>query len=101
MPSRADMTERAGVIMASPMNSAAPIKPAKNNTGMKLPDFFIRSARSDRVPPSPSLSARSRKSRYLNVTMIVSVQTIREIRPMTSSPCTPSFEKGRSASRNA
>ncbi|MNW21434.1 hypothetical protein D3C71_2223580 [compost metagenome] len=62
---------------------------------------FINSASSESVPPSPWLSARSRNSTYLIVTMIVSVQIISEIRPMISTSVTPSRETGRSASRNA
>ncbi|MHC2214683.1 hypothetical protein ACVIGV_000071 [Rhizobium leguminosarum] len=100
-PSSADMTDKAGVIIASPMKRAAPIRPAKKSTGTFRPIFFTRRARSESAPPSPSLSALRRKSTYLKVTMIVSVQTISEIRPMTSVSCTPSAAKGLNASRKA
>ena len=53
------------MIIASPMNSAAPMIPAKNRIGTLAPVFFISNARSEKVPPSPLLSALSRNRTYL------------------------------------
>ncbi|MCY1481532.1 hypothetical protein D9M68_150610 [compost metagenome] len=100
-PSTAERTDKAGVIIASPMKSAAPAIPMKKRIDACPLADFIRRASNDSVPPSPWLSARSRNSTYLIVTIIVSVQIISEIRPIISTSVTPSWETGRSASRKA
>lgn len=83
-PSTADMTEMAGVITLSPKNSDAPMTPRSMTTLQRLPPLgtpWRTSAASAMMPPSPSLSARSTKSTYLIVTMMVSDQNIQEIVP--------------------
>ncbi|MNU72048.1 hypothetical protein D3C71_614950 [compost metagenome] len=84
-PSTAESTDSAGVIMASPRNRAAPMRPSTMSTPRWVPAVFISSASSESVPPSPSLSARSSSVMYLKVTMIVKDQIISDVRPMTSS----------------
>ena len=85
-PSTADSTEIAGVMMASPKNSAAPQMPMTRIAAAGASDRLLRaSAISDSVPPSPLLSARSTKTTYLIVTMTVSAQTISDSTPSTSS----------------
>ena len=68
-PSTADRTEIAGVIMLSARNSEAPKIPrAVSRTTVRAREAPVRrrlgratSVISDRMPPSPSLSARSTK----------------------------------------
>ena len=100
-PSTAESTDSAGVIITSPRKSAAPIRPSSISSAAWPFAVFISSASSDNVPPSPSLSARSRNSTYLTVTMTVSDQIIIEIRLMISNWVSPSCEIGLSASRKA
>ena len=61
MPSTADNTEIAGVIMLSPENNAAPKMPSVASTSAVRPlraPHRRTSATSAMMPPSPSLSAR-------------------------------------------
>ena len=85
MPSTADSTEMAGVIMLSPKNSDAPKIPSRASRSFVrwLPGTAIRRIRvmRERIPPSPSLSARSTRRTYLIVTMMVSDQKIMEMSP--------------------
>ena len=68
----------------------------------RLEKLLRASAISDKVPPSPRLSARSTKPIYLTVTMMVSAQTMSDNTPSTASrDATPSPEDATSASRNA
>ena len=76
----------AGVMMASPENRAAPMTPSRNTAPPRLPSACWASAMSDRVPPSPLLSARIRKRTYFAVTVISSAQISSEMMPITS-PC--------------
>ena len=68
-PSTADSTEIAGVIMLSPKNSDAPKMPSATRIACvrRLPRTPCRRIKviSARMPPSPSLSARSTSSTYL------------------------------------
>ena len=86
-PSTADRTEIAGVIMLSPKNREAPKTPraASSSLVRALPGTRRRLIKvmSDRMPPSPLLSARMTSSTYLMVTMIVTDQKINEISPYT------------------
>ena len=84
-PSTADSTEIAGVIMLSPKNSEAPKMPSparmsfvRRPPGTLRPLIRVMRAR---MPPSPSLSARSTSRTYLIVTMIVTDQKISEMTP--------------------
>ena len=86
-PSTADSTDIAGVIMLSPKNSDAPNtpRPARMSLVRRLPAAprrLINVIRA-RMPPSPSLSARITSRTYFSVTMMVTDQTISEIRPYT------------------
>ncbi len=74
-PSSADSTEIAGVMMASPENSAAPATPRKNTVAVRWPSACWASAISDSMPPSPLLSARIRNRTYLAVTVKNSAQS--------------------------
>ena len=99
-PSTAESTEMAGVMIASPRNSAPPTMPRPRIQAGRLAKALLASVISDSVPPSPLLSARSTKTTYLTVTTMVSAQTISDSRPSTS------FSDGEppaacSASRNA
>ena len=82
-PSTAESTEMAGVIIASPQNSAAPATPIRKATVVRLPSAIWASACSDRTPPSPLLSACIRNSTYLPVTTISSAQMISDTTPTT------------------
>ncbi len=74
----------AGVMMASPENSAAPTTPSRNTAPPRRPSACCASAISDSVPPSPLLSARIRKRTYFAVTVISSAQISSEMMPITS-----------------
>ena len=75
-PSTAESTEIAGVMMASPENNAAPATPSRNTIfarrPTRRPSADCASAISDRMPPSPRLSARIRNTTYLAVTVKIS-----------------------------
>ncbi len=77
----------AGVMMPSPKRSAAPTMTSPATSPMlprgALPSLGGTSARSAMMPPSPSLSARIRKERYLTVTTIVTLQTMSDTTPRT------------------
>ena len=81
----------AGVMMASPENSAAPATPSRKISLERRPSAFCASAISDSVPPSPLLSARIRKNTYLSVTTMNNAQISSETMPTTSDSTTPSF----------
>ena len=86
-PSTAESTEMAGVMTESPKNSAAPKTPRRATAEAIRPGFKLRRtlvARA-RIPPSPSLSARSTKQTYFRVTMRMSTQMMQEMTPVTSS----------------
>ncbi len=89
-PSTADSTEIAGVITASPANSAAPVTPSRKMIFEPRPSDLRASAISDSVPPSPLLSARIRKNTYLRVTTMNKAQISSETMPITSDSTTPS-----------
>ena len=107
MPSTAPNTETAGVIIPSPTSSPAPSTPSSSSTrgGLRLPlPLLSTSENSVRMPPSPSLSARSTKNRYLSDTTSTSAQSTSESRPSTLSgvggtpwPPGPVFTHSRSA----
>ena len=87
-PSTADRTEIAGVMIASPTNSAAPTTPRMRMSAGWVAKPLRASDISDSVPPSPSSSARSTKPTYFTVTISVSAQTISDRTPRTSSRTT-------------
>ena len=82
-PSTAERTEIAGVITESPRNMEAPITPSMNTNVVRRPMARVASAVSDRVPPSPLLSARSRMSTYFRVTTMISAHRIIDRTPST------------------
>ena len=57
--------------------------------GVRRPIARVASAISDSVPPSPLLSAFSRRRTYFNVTVMISDQTISDSTPRTISEVTP------------
>ena len=85
VPSTADSTEIAGVIMLSPKNSAAPNTPRPASTNFVRPWTSLPIWRiceiSAMIPPSPSLSALITRPTYLTVTISVTDQKIRETMP--------------------
>jgi hypothetical protein len=86
-PSIADSTEIAGVMTPSPNRSAAPMTPSRTTIGTPGPLAIRSEATSDksaRMPPSPSLSARSTNTTYLSETISISAQKISETMPSTS-----------------
>ena len=85
VPSTAESTEIAGVIMLSAKNSAAPNTPTPASTnfiraGSSFPIWRICEIRA-MIPPSPSLSARITRPTYLTVTINVTDQKISETTP--------------------
>jgi hypothetical protein len=84
-PSTADSTEIAGVIIESPRNIAAPIRPSRKTSVVRLPSALVASAVSDSVPPSPLLSARNSSKTYLRVTTTISAHRISDSTPRTVS----------------
>ena len=100
-PSSAESTEIAGVMIASPENSAAPATPRKNTKLERRPSARCASAIRDSVPPSPLLSARIRNSTYFAVTVKNSAQSKSEIVPITASSPSPRFFEWASDSRSA
>ena len=92
----------AGVIIASPKKKAAPMMPSASTK----PPFFCSSVStsttSERMPPSPLLSAFIRKTTYLSVTMRMSAQISSEATPSTAARRSPpAATTGCSASRMA
>ena len=74
----------AGVITASPKNSAAPAMPMPVINVTRFGKTLRASAMMESVPPSPLLSARSTMSAYFSVTTMVSAQTMIDRAPMMS-----------------
>ena len=69
---------------------------------LPLPSALCAKAISARVPPSPSLSARSRIKTYLNVTTRISAQMINDKIPrMISGPAVAASPDANTASRMA
>ena len=101
-PSTADSTEIAGVMTESPRNIDAPMTPRSRIKGVRRPAARVASAISDKVPPSPLLSARNSNSTYFSVTVTISAQTMSDKTPSTMSLVTPrSLLAASTASRNA
>ena len=79
-----NLADIAGVIIASPKKKAAPMMPMASTK----PPFFCSnvstSTTSDRMPPSPLLSARIRKTTYFSVTMRMSAQISSDATPSTA-----------------
>jgi hypothetical protein len=84
-PSTADSTEIAGVITASPKKNAAPAMPSPSSRDTLPWATRWPSAIRAKMPPSPSLSARSSTTTYFNVTISVSAQRMSESTPTTAS----------------
>ena len=85
-PSTADKTEMAGVMIPSPKNSEAPIKPIEINSNFfRWLKLVLRkfSASKAIIPPSPLLSARMTIAEYLMVMTMVMVQKIMDKIPNT------------------
>ncbi len=89
MPSTADITEIAGVIMLSPKNSAAPKTPTPASTNFAPPETSFPIWRiceiSAMIPPSPWLSAFMTSPTYLTVTTSSTAQKTSETNPKTLS----------------
>ena len=83
IPSTADSTDIAGVIMLSPKNSAAPKMPTDPSTPNAFVDSRLSPSNASRAsrPPSPSLSVRMNVSTYISVTITVMAQNTSEIAP--------------------
>ncbi len=92
-PSTADSTEMAGVMTPSPYNrpaastrvnpsppsSGAPVGRSPGVRDAAIPRWI--SARSAKVPPCPSWSARRTRTMYLTVTERVRIQSTRLVAP--------------------
>ena len=92
----------AGVIIASPKKKAAPIMPSASTKPPFLRSSVSTSTTSDRMPPSPLLSARIRNTTYLSVTMRMRAQISSEATPITAARRSPpATTTGWSASRMA
>jgi len=93
MPSTAEITEIAGVITPSPNSIAAPITTTTTNQvargGMPFSGRAKSSARSARMPPSPSWVTRMTIDTYLMQTTMTRAQMIRERMPSTFSGSRP------------
>ena len=84
IPSTAESTEIAGVIIASPKNIADPKmpRPTSHQRSCAWPSVpRDTSAVSARMPPSPRLSARMMSTTYLSVTTTTSAQKMTDRRP--------------------
>ena len=104
IPSTADRTLMAGVIIPSPYRRAAPKSPSRIRTFLDPTSSSRRGATravSARMPPSPSLSARNTKRRYLTDTTITSAQKISDRTPSTLVGSTASPYPRRKLSRRA
>jgi hypothetical protein len=79
----------AGVMIASPKKKEAPMIPKNNGS----PPFFLKrlsiSTTSERMPPSPRLSARIITKTYLMVTMVMTDQTKSDTTPKTAERTSP------------
>ena len=85
----AERTEIAGVMIASPENSAAPATPRKKTGTTAWPSADWASAIRDRMPPSPRLSACMRNNTYFAVTVKNSAHMSRDMVPITPPSVTP------------
>ena len=86
-PSIAESTEIAGVMTPSPYSSAAPITPSRTSSGSRSPMATLPAATKDssaKMPPSPSLSARSTSVTYFSDTIAISAQRMSDTMPVTS-----------------
>ena len=89
MPSTAESTLIAGVIIPSPNSSAVPNNPSRSNNPLRtrrpVADVSrgATSAVSARMPPSPWLSARRSNSTYLMPMINTSVHTMIDTAPIT------------------
>ena len=72
----------------SPRNIEAPMTPTMKMKVVRRPSARVASAVSESVPPSPLLSARSRISTYLSVTVMISAHRISDRTPSTVSRVT-------------
>jgi hypothetical protein len=96
-PSTALSTEIAGVIMLSPYRREAPKSPSSTSTQWRrraCSEAGVTSAVRAIIPPSPQLSARITKARYLIEMTRISAQKISDSSPSTlaavgATPCTP------------
>ena len=88
-PSTAESTDMAGVIMASPKKKAAPIMPSVRTNPLLVLSSVSTSTTSERIPPSPRLSARMRKKTYFSVTIRISAQISSEATPRTAARRSP------------
>ncbi len=104
-PSTAESTEIAGVIIPSPYSRAVPNSPRRTRPQRTREFRDWAEGRinevSARIPPSPSLSARSTKARYLRDTTMISDHTISEITPRTVSRVTARPSAATNACRKA
>ena len=83
-PSTAERTEMAGVMTPSPYRRAVPKTPSATRTPARATRRCSRGrtrAVRARMPPSPLLSARITKNRYLTEMMMTSDQNAREQMP--------------------
>ena len=100
MPSTADSTEIAGVIMASPKKRQAPPRPITSITVRARPQTGNASESNAIVPPSPWLSARITSTTYLIATTSTTAQKTSDNTPrMAAGSCEepPAFNDSRSA----
>ena len=92
-PSTALSTDTAGVMSASQKKSAVPASASPISTCEPRAAGTSRrcaSAKSARIPPSPSLSARIMTTTYLSVTEIASAQKMSDNTPrIAAGPCDP------------
>ena len=105
-PSTADRTEIDGVSTPSPYSSAAPNSPASSSRKRgrgpaRSASPALMSESRARMPPSPSLSARMTKARYLIEMTTVSAQKMSERTPSTLSGVISIGCSPRKHSRNA
>ena len=85
IPSIADITDMAGVMIASPKNSETPTIPVRYSHQARLPPSApCALATSDSVPPSPLLSARRIRKTYFTVTISTTVQNSMDTMPITA-----------------
>jgi hypothetical protein len=85
MPSTAESTESAGVMIASPKKRPPLMIPKSMMRDARPRMALLASAISARVPPSPWLSVRSKMTIYFSVTTSRSAQMTSESMPSTTS----------------
>jgi hypothetical protein len=86
MPSTADSTVIAGVITASPKKNAVPMMPRMPIpyvNGEAMGSARVTTVISDRIPPSPRLSARVMIITYFRVTTSSMAQNTKDRMPST------------------